>query len=217
MERNQNSSWLRNWRILILCGGALFAGFLLGMLIFGSPWHLPPAWGDIPTWITAVATAGLLAGAIITAWYAIKTFNTQADQLARLVEENDRQADERRRAQAARVFTEVPQGGVLQVRPAAMNASDFPVYDAQFWFRVGSALVGPEDFGMIMPHSHADSDRVMNTDDAHAGTILAFRDADGICWIRMPGGALDEQAHDTARESVLAALGQPQPEAPEVS
>ena len=39
------------------------------MLIFGSPWHLPPAWGDIPTWIAGIATAGLLAGAIVTAIY----------------------------------------------------------------------------------------------------------------------------------------------------
>jgi hypothetical protein len=51
------------------------------MLIFGSPWHLPPAWGDIPTWITAIATTGLLIGAIITARYAIKTFHEQSEQL----------------------------------------------------------------------------------------------------------------------------------------
>ena len=72
----------KNWGRLILCGGCLLAGFLLGMLIFGSPWHLPPAWGDIPTWVTAVATVGLLAGAIITAVYAVKAFRGQADQLA---------------------------------------------------------------------------------------------------------------------------------------
>ena len=49
------------------------------MLIFGSPWHLPPAWGDIPTWITGIATVGLLTGAIITARYAIKAFGKQSD------------------------------------------------------------------------------------------------------------------------------------------
>ena len=73
MEPKRDFSWLKNWRVLTLCGGCLFAGFLVGMLIFGSPWHLPPAWGDISTWITA--TAGLLVGAIITAIYAAKALS----------------------------------------------------------------------------------------------------------------------------------------------
>ena len=92
-------SWLKNWRVLTLCGGCLFAGFLLGMLIFGSPWHLPPAWGDIPTWITAIATVGLLIGAIITAIYAIKAFGKQseevADQAAMLNVQSDQLNDQR--------------------------------------------------------------------------------------------------------------------------
>jgi hypothetical protein len=33
------------------------AGFVIAMLIFGSPWHLPPAWGDIPTWFLVVLAA----------------------------------------------------------------------------------------------------------------------------------------------------------------
>jgi hypothetical protein len=40
----------------------LLAGFAVGLLVSGKPWNLPPAWGDIPTWITAIATIGLLAG-----------------------------------------------------------------------------------------------------------------------------------------------------------
>ena len=67
MDRNRDLSWLRDWHVLLISSETLFAGFLLGMLVFGSPWHLPPAWGDIPTWITAIATVGLLIGAIITA------------------------------------------------------------------------------------------------------------------------------------------------------
>lgn len=38
-------SWLWDWRATAELG----VGFLLGLLIFGKPWHLPPAWGDIPT------------------------------------------------------------------------------------------------------------------------------------------------------------------------
>ncbi len=66
---------------IILCGICLLAGFLVGMVIFGSPWHLPPAWGDIPTWISAIAAVGLLVGAIITARYAAKALRAQSDQL----------------------------------------------------------------------------------------------------------------------------------------
>jgi hypothetical protein len=65
MARNRDLSCLKDWRVLIVCSCCIFAGFLLGMLIFGSPWHLPPAWGDIPTWITAIPTVGLLAGATV--------------------------------------------------------------------------------------------------------------------------------------------------------
>jgi hypothetical protein len=101
MERKQDFSWLKkNWRVLILCGSCLFAGFLAGMLFFGSPWHLPPAWGDIPTWITALATFGLLIGAIITAIYAIRAFREQskevADQAAMLNVQSEQLAEQRK-------------------------------------------------------------------------------------------------------------------------
>lgn len=46
----------------IIC---LIAGFALATLIFGSPWHLPPAWGDIPTWILALGA--ILAGFVALA------------------------------------------------------------------------------------------------------------------------------------------------------
>ena len=68
----------------------------MGMLIFGSPWHLPPAWGDIPTWITAIATVGLLAGAIVTAIYAINAFRKQSEQLDEQRRINKLQAEDLR-------------------------------------------------------------------------------------------------------------------------
>src|SRR5438045_181067 len=80
-DTGREGSLLRDRRVQgLVATGAVF-GFLIGLLIFGKPWGLPPAWGDIPTWITAIATAGLLAGAIITAVYAIKAFGAQSQQL----------------------------------------------------------------------------------------------------------------------------------------
>jgi ABC-2 type transport system permease protein len=37
MERKRDVWWLTNWRVLTLCGSCLFAGFLIGLLFFGSP------------------------------------------------------------------------------------------------------------------------------------------------------------------------------------
>jgi hypothetical protein len=54
-------SRLKDWRIAGPIG--LFAGFLIGLLAFGEPWRLPPAWGDIPTWLAALfaGIAGIAA------------------------------------------------------------------------------------------------------------------------------------------------------------
>ena len=210
MERKRDLPWLKNWRVLPLSGICLFAGFLVGMLIFGSPWHLPPAWGDIPTWITAIATVGLLAGAIITAVYAVRTFGEQARQVALLVEENNRQANERRRAQAAAVYIGVQRAGNRLVQPAAYNASTLPVFDAEFWYSGPGGLSGPDDLGMIMPGPVGHNGQQMSYDEALRQAILTFRDADGGCWIRMPDGTLREQALPGARESVLAILNETQ-------
>ena len=214
MERRPDFSWLKDGRVLILCGGCAFAGFLAGMLIFGSPWHLPPAWGDIPTWITAIATVGLLGGAIITAIYAARAFRKQAAEVAILVEENNRQAAERRRAQAASVFIGLPIRGIRLVQPSAQNAGSLPVFDAQFWYSDPGGLSDPDDLGMIMPGPVGINGRQMPYDQAVQRAILTFRDAEGVRWIRMADGVLEEQIRPTARESVLASLGQPLPEAP---
>ena len=64
-------TWLIDWRT----GAGLFVGFLLGLLIFGWPWHLPPAWGDIPTWLLVVL--GAVAG-----WAALGQLRALQKQLA---------------------------------------------------------------------------------------------------------------------------------------
>jgi hypothetical protein len=47
--------------------------------------------------------------------------------------------------------------------------------------------------------------------DALERTILTFRDANTVRWIRMPDGTLKEQERATAHDSILAALGRPIP------
>jgi hypothetical protein len=60
---------------------------------------------------------------------------------------------------------------------------------------------------MITPGPVALNGRQMAYDEAVEHAILTFRDAEGVGWIRMPGGVLKEQSCSTARASVLDALG----------
>jgi hypothetical protein len=74
MPPKRDLSWLRERRVLafgIVCAAA---GFLLALLIFGEPWHLPPNWGDIPTWLT------VLVGAI-AAWFVYGQLEQQAQAI----------------------------------------------------------------------------------------------------------------------------------------
>jgi hypothetical protein len=164
---------------------------------------------DVPGWITAIGTAALAAGAIFTVIYAIKTFGAQARQVALLVKENNRQAEERRRAQAAGVYIGIRRDGNRLIQPAAFNSSELPVFDAQFWYSIPGGITGPDDLGMIMPGPVGLNGRQMPYDEAIEHAILTFRDAQGARWIRMPGGTLEEQARPTVRESLLEALRLP--------
>jgi hypothetical protein len=209
MTRGPDFSWLKDWWVGAILG--ILAGFIIATLIYDKPWHLPPAWGDIPTWIGAIATVGLLVGAIVTARYAIKAFREQSKEVAILAEQNDRDIAERHRDQAARVFTVVEDARPRYAHPYAKNGSDFPVYDAQFWQADPGGLSDPHDAGMIPPDGHAAESRDVSYLDALANTVLTFRDAAGARWIRMPDGTLKEQERDNARDSILAALGLPLP------
>jgi hypothetical protein len=205
MDRQSHTHRFKDGRIIALCIGCLFVGFLAGLFIFGSPWHLPPAWGDIPTWITGIATTVLAIFAIVTAYYARRAFNKQSQEVDALLEDRQRDLAERRRAQATRVFT-----GVTGDRPAcpyAKNGSDFPIFDAQLWFPEPEGVSGPDDLGTIVPGGTVRTSRPLYPDEPLSVTIIAFRDAAGIRWIRTPDGAFKEQSGTITHVSVLTALG----------
>ena len=210
MEHQSDTSRFKDGRVIALCIGCLFAGFLVGMLIFGSPWHLPPAWGDIPTWITGVATAVLAIFAIVAAYYARRAFLKQSQEVDVLLEEHQRDLAQRRIAQAARVFTGVT--GDVPARPYAKNGSDFPIFDAQLWYPEPGGVSGPDDLGIIVPGGTAKTSRPLHADEPRTLTILAFRDAAGIRWIRIPDGAFKEQSRTITHVSVLTALWAEVPE-----
>lgn len=79
----------RVWGLIII---AAVVGFLIGMVFFGKPWHLPPAWGDVPTWLLA-------AGAAVTSWYAVRAFSEQHREVA-AIEQQVKDGQELARQQA---------------------------------------------------------------------------------------------------------------------
>lgn len=226
---------LRNRRVQGTAGG-VGVGFLIGLAVFGKPWGLPPAWGDMPEWITAIATIGLLIGAIITARYAIKAFakqsdqledqrklnaeqtkvlKLQADELRASVEQREREARERHRTQASRIFIEtvivpdlrIPQtqravyGGThLSSATRISNTSEQPIYDITINWRWKTTAWGePEYIPVLMPGHVEDIDRavpsdlLLTADRALFSAVARFRDAAGTRWLLGPDGQFDEE------------------------
>src|SRR5437773_56250 len=92
-------------------------------------------------WVSAGATAGLLIVAVITVWFAFTTWATQlgtlSTQLMQVGLQAKRDAEQRRRAQAAQIFTWVDtETSADDLSPSApglvvcvSNSSQQPVYD----------------------------------------------------------------------------------------
>jgi hypothetical protein len=153
--------------------------------------------------ITAIATAALAFFAIITAYYARRAFIKQSQEVGILIEDSRRQADERRTAQAARVFIGIPEPPPNVVtHPYVKNASDSPIYNVQLWDHGTHGLDDHKDLGIIMPGEKSSVEITFLA--AGTRTFLTFQDGAGIRWIRVPGGGLREQSRATPADSILA-------------
>ncbi len=147
-------------------------------------------------WVTAGATVGLLIGAAITAWFALWTWTTQLMDVGLIVREAKRNAEERRRAQAAQIFTWVdtetptndrlPTDLGLVVRVS--NSSEQPVYDLAVILPAGT-----ERLRHLMPKEQftfRDGDSILADDNFTVQ--LTFRDASGPRWRTSSEGDLSE-------------------------
>jgi hypothetical protein len=170
-------------------------------------------------WLTAAATGLLALFAVVTAWYARKAFREQSTEVGILQRQADaqqdelvRQADERRREQAARIYvtanllpgnkasagTEAVagRGARTPVLAAAVhNTSGQPVYDVRVhWVDLDSGTqAGAEDeLGTIGPGEQRRIDRTVPGTVAPADfTLVAyFRDAAAFRWTLTPAGHL---------------------------
>src|ERR1700733_1572495 len=148
----QAPSWYRQIKkpsIVVPAVSGALVGFLLAMLIFGQPWHLPPNWGDIPTWLATIAAtaAGIVA-------YRVYRIEASRDDVA---------DKDRRSAQAAKVgawygsregqMITTPIGTSVQTQTSReriwgaflRNASDLPVFDVVVMFYFGKASLDEAD------------------------------------------------------------------------
>jgi hypothetical protein len=192
VKHERDRARLNDPRVIALAAACMIAGFLAATLIFEKPWHLPPNWGDIPTWLAVVIAA-------VGGWIALSQLRSQQEVLKQ-------DAEDRRRAQAARVFVGAPRDPVRLVGAYAKNASDFPIYEAQLWYLGSGGLSEPDDLGTILPGEAPSGPERYGFDETLVRTILTFRDANSVRWIRIPGGVLEEQSAPTAFDSVLARL-----------
>jgi hypothetical protein len=124
--------WLKDYRVITLAVICAVTGSLIAAFVFGKPWNLPPAWGDIPTWLATIAAtaAGVVA-------YRVYQIEARRDLISK---------DERRAAQAAKIAAwygsqrqnmTLTIGSSVQTRPMPepvwgaflRNASDLPAFD----------------------------------------------------------------------------------------
>jgi len=166
----------------------------------------------------------------MTARYAIRAFRTQSDQLAdqkkvnakqtevldlqvtelrESLAERKREAEQRHRAQASRVFItnerhptvpagySEPENAEPFVTATVHNTSDQPIYDAELhWYLgvVGHGDPDPEPLGTVLPGDDASRTRAfparVNMD--LSGATVRFTDANRVRWLRRPDGYLRE-------------------------
>jgi hypothetical protein len=185
-----------------------------------------------PAWISAIATAGLLIGAAFTAAFAVRAFREQSREVGLLQEqvnaertEREREAEDRRRAQAARVYvTElfshgrptIPDSTVPASSPSVTatvhNTSEQPIYDLRIYWIAGIPAVqaGAEDERATLgPHGEVSAERAVPKDVApeHFTAIAYFRDAAGARWTLASLGDLDPVPAGLAADSPLIATG----------
>jgi hypothetical protein len=110
------------------------------------------------------------------------------------LEQNQRDNDVRRRAQASRVFIAAPRDEGRQAIAHARNTSALPVYSVRIRYGTPSGgMTEPEYLATIMPGESAPAGRLFDEpDEALRLAVLTFRDAAGIEWIRTPDGELWE-------------------------
>jgi hypothetical protein len=179
-----------------------------------------------PLWIAAIATVVLAIGVIVTAWFARAASATLSRQLAAHHELTTQLADtlllaakhlgqsfdERRRAQACRVFIDLDRAASGAAAPddqkpwrvtaTIRNTSDQPVYDMYVIWQLGTVRMGkPDPVARLLPGELAAFERSSPvtegdtpSDPAVLSAFVTFRDMAGVRWTVREDGTLSDIA-----------------------
>jgi arabinogalactan oligomer/maltooligosaccharide transport system substrate-binding protein len=159
-------------------------------------------WGDVPAWISAVATAGAFAGAIVAAKAAYKLYNIESarDQEAA----RERRLDQARRISVwygLTIYREDLPGGKSRKfwKATVRNSSELPVYAVRVEFHEAVAQEGSPSTSVEPNHTDIpllppETIQIDAPDDSKHDYMVAvrFRDAGGIVWYRDTQGLLVE-------------------------
>jgi hypothetical protein len=129
----------------------------------------------------------------------------QATELRESIEERKRETEQRRRAQASRVFIWEERGEDEVNFPAGsppapwvtayvVNTSQQPVYNVIISWHLGHRPERRRHLSPLMPGAEEKDTRSVppDTDPAIFGAVAFFRDAAGVTWRTRPDGQLEE-------------------------
>lgn len=153
----------------------------------------PFSWTD-PAWIGALATAVLAIFAIVTAVFAFLAYRKQKAEVTLLQDQAARDIEQRRRAQASKVFVTAGVEPAYGAGPAdnvfAWNTSDQPIYTVEASYADNRALFTR---GVLLPgRNHAISAGIADADGILPAITLDFTDAAGVRWRTTSNGKLME-------------------------
>jgi hypothetical protein len=161
------------------------------------------------TQLTAVFTALLGVGAIVTGAFAILAFRKQSQEVSVLQQQvrdqqevNAREADRLRRAQASMVFMTLQANPEDILRANVTNSSQQPIYETEVWWCDSQPYVMRTGLSTMMPGQAISTPgkfdpRPPNSDGCQG--VVSFRDGAGTYWVRNAVGYLKERPPGTWR------------------
>jgi hypothetical protein len=154
-------------------------------------------------WVTAIATGLIALLTLPAAVIAIQAFRKQTEASREQAEASRLQVEALREAQANQISSwyEPSPGteGETQVTTAVVhisNRSAQPVYDVELsWQMDGELADEPDRLVVLPPDSDVTTSKAIppGKSPGRFGTVLRFRDAQGIMWLRDQQGRLVEE------------------------
>jgi len=165
--------------------------------------YLAVQYGDVPTWISALASIAALSFAAAATVVAVRVYKIESRRDRVAAAEARRRDEEARRSQAVLVsgwWGSDPGVSAQKAGAFVRNASDAPVYNVTIAVldpvipdsvaTLSVPVIPPADAPGF--YQVAGNSQVLDTDDGEHRVELSFTDAAGMRWIRDQRGRLSE-------------------------